>query len=179
MWESWTIKKVERQRIDAIKLWCWRRLLRVPWTIRRSTQSILKISPECSLEGRMLKLKLQYFGHLMHRAYSLEKTLMLGKIVGRKRMIQQRMTCLDGITQQWTWVRTSSRSWWWTGKPSMLQSMGLLRVRQDWATEQQKVTVIAQNSSQGGVLSQKNQAPFICVTLGKLLCLIYLICKWR
>ena len=85
-WESWTVKKVEHQRIDAFELWCWRRLLRVPWTIRRSYQSILKeISPECSLEGLMLRLKLQYFGHLMQRTNSLKKTLMLGKIEGRRR----------------------------------------------------------------------------------------------
>ena len=96
--ESSTIKKAERRRIDALKLWCWRRLLRVPWTVRRSNQSILKeISPEYSLEGLMLKLKLQYFGHLMRRADSLEKTLMLGKIEGRRRR-GQRMRWLDGIT---------------------------------------------------------------------------------
>ena len=97
--ESWTIKKDERQRIDAFELWCWRRLLRVPWTARRSNQSILKeISLECSLEGLMLKLKLQFFGHLMQRADSFEKTLMLGKIEGRRRRGQQRMRWLDGIT---------------------------------------------------------------------------------
>ena len=97
--ESWTIKKAERRRTDAFELWCWRRLLRVPWTARRSNQSILKeISPGCSLEGLMLKLKLQYFGHLMQRADSLEKTLMLGKIEGRRRRGQQRMRWLDGIT---------------------------------------------------------------------------------
>ena len=96
--ESWTIKKAERRRIDAFELWCWRRLLRVPWTARRSNQSILKeISPGCSLQGLMLKLKLQYFGHLMWRADSLEKTLILGKIEGRRRG-QQRMRWLDGIT---------------------------------------------------------------------------------
>ena len=96
--ESWTIKKAEHWRIDAFELWCWRRLLRDPWTARRSNQSILKeISPEYSLEGLMLKLKLQYFGHLMHRTDSLEKTLMLGKIEGRKRE-GQRMRWLDGIT---------------------------------------------------------------------------------
>ena len=96
--ESWTIKKAERRRIDAFELWCWRRLLRVPWTVRRSNQSILKeISPGCSLEGLMLKLKLQYFGHLMQRADSLEKTLMLGKTEGRRRG-QQRIRWLDGIT---------------------------------------------------------------------------------
>ena len=97
--ESWTIKKAEHQRIAAFELWCWRRLLRVPWTARRSNQSILKeISPGCSLEGLMLKLKLQYFGHLMHTADSFEKTLMLGKIEGRRRRGRQRMIWLDGIT---------------------------------------------------------------------------------
>ena len=97
--ESWTIKKAEHQRIDAFQLWCWRRLLRVPWTARRSNQSILKeISPGCLLEGLMLKLKLQYFGHLMQRADSFKKTLMLGKIEGRKRRGRQKMGWLDGIT---------------------------------------------------------------------------------
>ena len=97
--ESWTVKKAERQRIDAFELWCWRRLLRVPWTARRSNQSILKeISPGISLEGMMLKLKLQYFGHLMRRVDSLEKTLMLGGIGGRRRRGWQRMRWLDGIT---------------------------------------------------------------------------------
>jgi len=97
--EGWTMKKAERWRIDAFELWCWRRLLRVPWTARRSNQSILKeISPGCSLEGLMLKLKLQYLGHLMWRADSFEKTLMLGKIEGRRRREWQRMRWLDGIT---------------------------------------------------------------------------------
>ena len=97
--ESWTVKKAERQRFDAFELWCWRRLLRVPWTARRSNQSILKeISPGCSLEGMMLKLKLQYFGHLMQRVDSLEKTLMLGGIGGRRKRGRQRMRWLDGIT---------------------------------------------------------------------------------
>ena len=97
--QSWTIKKAESRRIDAFELWCWRRLLRVPWTARRSNQSILKkISPGCSLEALMLKLKLQYFGHLMWRADSLEKTLMLGRIGGRRRRGRQRTRWLDGIT---------------------------------------------------------------------------------
>ena len=97
--ESWTVKKAECQRIDAFELWCWRRLLRVPWTARRSNQPILKeISPGCSLEGLMLKLKLQYFGHLMRRADALEKTLMLGGIGGRRRRGRQRMRWLEGIT---------------------------------------------------------------------------------
>ena len=98
-YESWTIKKAEGQRIDGFELWCWRRLLRVPWTARRSSQSILKeISPGCSLEGLMLKLKLQYFGHLTRRVDSLEKTLILGKTEGRRRRGRQRMRWLDGIT---------------------------------------------------------------------------------
>ena len=97
--ESWTVKKAERRRIDAFELWCWRRLLRVPWTARRSNQSILKeIRPGCSLEGLMLKLKLQYFGHLMWKADSFEKSLMLGKIEGRRRRGRQRVRWLDGIT---------------------------------------------------------------------------------
>ena len=97
--ESWTIKKAERRRTGVFELWCWKRLLRVPWTARRSNQSILKeISPEYSFEGLMLKLKLQYLGHLMQRTYSLEKTLMLGKMEGRRRRGQQRMRWLDGIT---------------------------------------------------------------------------------
>ena len=97
--ESWTVKKAECQRIDAFELWCWRRLLRVPWTARRSNQSILKeLSPEYSLERLMLKLKLQYFGHLIQRTDSFEKTLMLGKIEGRRRRGRQRMRWLDGIT---------------------------------------------------------------------------------
>ena len=97
--ESWTLKKAERRRIDVFVLWCWRRLLRVPWTARRSNQSILKeISPGCSLEGLILKLKLQYFGHLLRRVHSLEKTLMLGGIGGRRRRGRQRMRWLDGIT---------------------------------------------------------------------------------
>ena len=114
--ESWTVKKGECQRIDAFELWCWRRLLRVPWTARRSNQSILKeISPEYSLEGLMLKLKLQYFGHLMQRADSFEKTLMLGKIEGRRRRGRQRMRCHATAWHQltqWTWVWVNSRSWW-------------------------------------------------------------------
>ena len=127
--ESWTIKKAERWRIDAFELWCCRRLLRVPWTARRSNQSILKeISPEYSLEGLMLKLKLQYFGHLMWRADSLEKTLMLGKIEGSRRRGWD-----DWVASptQWTWVWASSWSWWWTGKPGVLQYMGSQRVGQD------------------------------------------------
>ena len=122
--ESWTMKKAEHQRIDAFELWCWRRLLRVPWTARRSNQSILKkVNPGISLEGMMLKLKLQYFGHLMQRVDSLEKTLMLVAIGGRRRV------------GRWTWVWVNSRSWWWTGRPGVLRFLGSQRVGHDWATE--------------------------------------------
>ena len=135
-WESWTIKKAECWRIDAFELWCCGRLLRVPWTARRSNQSILKeISPEYLLEGLMLKLKLQYFGHLMQRADSFEKTLMLGKIEGRRRRGWQRIDGWMASPIQWTWVWVNSRSWWWTGRPGVLQSMGLPRVGHDWVTE--------------------------------------------
>ena len=117
--ESWTIKKAEHWRIDAFELWCWMRFMWVPWTAKRSNQSILtEISPEYSLEGLMLKLKLQYFGHMMQRTDSLEKTLMLGKIKGWRRRGLQRMRWL--YLTQWTWVWASSRSWWWTGKPVVL-----------------------------------------------------------
>ena len=135
-YESWAIKKAQRLRIDAFELWCWRRLLRVPWTARRSNQSILKeISPECTLEGLMLKLKLQDLGHLMWRADSFEKTLMLGKIESGRRRGCQRMRWLDGSLTRWTWVCVSSDSWWWTGRASVLQSMGLQIVRHNWVTE--------------------------------------------
>ena len=122
--ESWTVKKAEHWRIDDFELWYWRRLLRVPWTAKGSNQSILKeISPGCSLEELMLKLKLQSFGHLMWRVDLLEKTLMLGGIEGRRRRGQQRMRWLDGIIDWWTWVWVNSGSWWWTGRPGMLQFM--------------------------------------------------------
>ena len=131
--ESWSIKKAECHRIDAFELWCWRRLLRVPWTARRSNQSNLKeISPGCSLEGLTLKLKLQYFGHLMRRADSFEKTLMLGKIEGGRRRGRQRKAWSNGIhvcqtcvpLTQWTWVWASSRRWGREGKPGVLRFMG-------------------------------------------------------
>ena len=119
--ESWTIKKAECRTIDALELWCWRRLLRVPWTARISNQSILKeISPKYLLEG--LKLKCQYFGHKMWRADSLEKTLMLGEIEGGRRRGRQRWDGWMASLTPWTWVWASSGNWWWTGKPGMLQS---------------------------------------------------------
>ena len=131
--ESWTVKKAECQRIDAFELWCWRRLLRVPWTARRSNQPILKeISPGYSLEGLMLKLKLQYFGYLMWRVDSLEKILMLGGIGGRRRRGWD--SCMASLTR-WTWVWVDSGSWWWTGRPGVLRFMGSQRIRHDWATK--------------------------------------------
>ena len=134
--ESWTIKKAECRRIDAFEPWCWRRLLRVPWTARRSNQSILKeVSPGCSLEGLMLKLKLEYFGYLMQRAYSFEKTLMLWRIAGRKRRAWQRIRWLVASPTQWTWVWVNSRSWWWTGRPGVLVVHGVAKSRtrlSDW-----------------------------------------------
>ena len=128
MWE-WTIKKAEHRRINAFELWCWRRLLGVPWTARRLNQSILKeISPEYSLEGLMLKLKLQYFGHL-------KKTLMLGKIEGRRGRGRRGWDGWMASPTGWTWVWVISGSWWWTGRPGVVQSMVSEGVRHNWATE--------------------------------------------
>ena len=135
--ESWTIKKAEHRRIDAFELWCWRRLLRVPWTARRSNQSILKeISPEYSLEGLMLKLKLQYFDHMIQRSKSLEKTLTLGNIQGRRRRGLQRMRWLDAITKSmdmsWSKLQEIVKNW----KAWCVESMGLQRVRHNLVTGQ-------------------------------------------
>ena len=134
--ESWTIKKAEHRSIDAIELWCWRRLLRFPWTVRRANQSILKeLSPVYSLEGLMLKLKLQYFGHLMRRVDSLEKTLMLGGIGGWRRRGRRGWDGWMASPTLYTWVWVNPGSWWWTGRPGVLQSMGWQTARHSWATE--------------------------------------------
>ena len=134
--ESWTIKKAECLRIDAFELWCWRIFLRVPWTIRRSNQSILKeISPESSLEGLMLKLELQYFGNLMRRTDPLKKTLRLGKIEGGREGDDRGWDGWMASPTEWTWVWVNSGSWWWTGRPCVLQSLGSQKVGHDWATE--------------------------------------------
>ena len=138
--ESWTVKKAEHWRIDAFELCCWRRHLRVPWTARRSNQSILKeISPGCSLEGLMLKLKLQYFGHLMQRVDSLEKTLMLGGIGGRRRRGWQMMRWLNGITDSMDMCLRKLRDLWWAGRPGVLWFMGR---KESGTTEQMNCTEV-------------------------------------
>ena len=134
--ESWTIKKADNRRIDAFELWCWRRLLRVTCTARRSNKSILKeISPGCWLVGLILKLKLQYFGYLVWRADSFEKTLILGKTEGRRRRGNRVWDGWMASLTQWMRVWVNSGSWWWTGRPGVLQFMRSQRVRHDWATE--------------------------------------------
>ena len=134
--ESWTVKKAEHWRIDAFELWCWRRLLRVPWTVRTSNQSILKeINPGISLEGMMLKLKLQFFGHFMWRMTHWKRPWSW-EVLGAGREGDDRGW--DGwmaSPTRWTWVCVNSGSWWWTGRPGMLRFMGLQRVRHGWATE--------------------------------------------
>ena len=133
--ESWTVKKAERWRIDAFELWCRRRLLRVPWTARRSNQFILKISPGCSLEGMMLKLKLQYFGHLM-RSWLIGKDSDAGRDLGAGGEGDNgRWDGWMASLTQWTWVWVNSGSWWWTGRLGVLRFMGSQRVKHDWATE--------------------------------------------
>ena len=142
--ESCTIKNAERCWFGVFELWYWRRLLRGPWTARSSNQSILKeISSECSLEALMLKLKVQYFGHLMQRTDSFEKTLMLGKIEGKRRRGWHRMNWLDCITDLMDMSLSKLQNWWWTWKPGMLQSMGSQRVGHDWVTEKLNWTDIS------------------------------------
>ena len=136
--ESWSIKKTECRRIDAFELLCWRRLCKEMQPVNPK-----EINPEYSLEGQMLKLKLQYFSQLMWRTYSLEKTLLLGKIEGRRKRGWQRIRWLDGVTDLMTWVWARSRNWWRTEKPGLLLSRGLQRVKHDWATEMNWIYPIA------------------------------------
>ena len=135
VWETWTVKKAERWKLVAFKLWCWRRFLRVPWIARRYNQSVLKISPGCLLEGLVLKLKLQYFGHLMQSVDSLEKILVLGEIEGRRKRGWKRTRWLDGLTTWCTWVWVNFRSRWWTRRPGVLRFMRSQRVGHNWTTE--------------------------------------------
>ena len=147
--ESWTIKKAEHWRMDAFELWCWRRLLRVPWTARRFNKSILKeISPEYSLEGLMLKLKLQCFGQLIWRTNSLENPLILRKIEGRRRRGWQRIRWLDGITNSTDMSLSKLGNWWWTRKLGVLQSMGSQRVEHNWVTELNWTELVTYNHLQ-------------------------------
>ena len=133
--ESWTIKKAEPWRIDAFELWCWRRLLRVPWTARRSNQSFLKISRGCLLEGLMLKLKLQYFGHLMRRADYLKRPWCWERLSAGREGDDRGWDGWIASPTQWTWVWVGSGSWWWAGRPGVLRFMELQRVGHDWVTE--------------------------------------------
>ena len=134
--ESWTIKKTDHQRTDAFELWCWRRLLRVPWTARRSNQSILKeTSPGCSLEGLKLKLKLQYFGHLMQRTDSYERLWCWERLKAVGKEYDRGWDGWMASLTTWAWFWVNSRNWWWTGKPGMMQSMGPQRVGHDRGTE--------------------------------------------
>ena len=135
-YDSWTIKKAEHWRTDAFELWCWRRLFRVPWTARRSNQSILKeISPEYSLEGVMLKLKLQYFGHLMRKLTYLKRPWCWERLKAGGEGDDKGWDGWMASLTLWTWVWASSRSWWWTGKPGVLQSLRSQRTGHDWVTE--------------------------------------------
>ena len=135
-YENWTIKKAERRRIDAFELWCWRRLLRVPWTARRSNQSILKeINPECSLEGVALKLKLQYFGHVMQELTHWKRPWCWERLKAGGERDNRGWDGWMASSTQWTWAWVNSVSWWWIGRPVVLQSMGSKRVGHDWATE--------------------------------------------
>ena len=163
--ETWTIKKAECWRIDTFELWCWRRLLRVPWTARRSNQSTLKeISTEYSLEGLTLKLKLQYFGHLMQRTNSLEKTLMQGKTEGGRRG-WQRMRWLDGITDSMD-MSLSKLQGLVSGRPGVLQSIASQRVRHDWATEQNWTEQLPRTLQIAWCQNQSFLFMFIATSLG-------------
>ena len=172
--ESWTTKKAECRKTDAFELWCWRRLLRVSWTKRRSIQSILKeISPGYSSEGLMLKL--QYFGHLMQRADSFEKTLMLGKIEGRKRRRWQRMRWWMASQTQCTFVWVNSRCWKWTRRPDMLWFMGSQRVGHDWATGLSWAELIGHLH----VLLRKTSVQIVCLVFNYIVySVIYLFWCW-
>ena len=168
--ESWTIKEAESRRIDAFELWCWRRLLRVPWTARKSSQSILQeINHEYSLEGLILKLKCQYFSHLMRRADPLEKTLMLGKTESRRRSGWQRMRWLDGSSESVDMSLRNPGRYWRTEKPVVLSSMGLQRVGHNWATEQQRKHTHPSLDTDISLLLQISDTDISCLAVVQLL----------
>ena len=159
--ENWTVKKAEHWRIDAFELWCWRSLLRVPWTARRSNQSILKgVSPGYSLEGLMLKLKLQYFGYLMRRTVSLEKTLIWERLKVGGEGDDRRWDGWMASPTQWKRVWVNSGSWWWTGKPGELQSMGSQRVEHDRATELNWISFITPSPPSYFIIFASQYLPF-------------------
>ena len=156
--ESWTIKKVKHQRIDAFELWCWRRLFRVPWTARRSNQSILKeINPEYALEGLMLKLKLQYFGHLMWRQTHWKRPWYWERLKAGGEGDDRGWDGWMASLTPWTWVWASSRSWWWTGKPGVLQFIGLQRAGHSWVTELNWIDVPSIANTQWEVFPSGNR----------------------
>ena len=173
--ESWTVKKAEHWRIDAFELWCWRRLLRVPWTARRSNQSILKeISPGWSLEGLMLKLKLQYFGYLMRKVDSLEKPWCWEGLEAEGEGDDRGWNGWMALLTQWTWVWVNSRSWWWTERPGMLQFMGSERVGHDWVTELNwRVIVTNPLLLQHRCTMERIVFSFLCLARTQLPCISY------
>ena len=169
--ESWTVKKAECQRIDAFELWCWKRLLRVPWTARRSNQSILKEFGPGFIEGLMLRLKLQYFGHFMQRVDSLERPWYLEGLGAGREGDDRGWDGWIASATRWTWVWVNSRSWWWTRRPGMLRFMGLQRVRFDWATELNWTEVVYKIQSDDFLLSAGTFNLFTFYAMPLYLCL--------
>ena len=164
--ESWTIKKAEHRRIDAFELWCWRRLLRVPWTARRSNQSILKeIIPEYWLEGLMLKLKLQYFGQLKKELIHWKRPWCWERLKAGGEEDDRGWDSWVASPTQWTWVWVNSESWWWTGRPGVLKSMGSQRVEHDWATELNGTELKRERSNEADTDMQPTISDKFCMAI--------------